>query len=407
MPHADPTATVEVSRRSPALLSFADGLRELSTAPRGQIPALDVLRSAAIVMVVVGHFSVPGAEVFRHSAALFRTPPFLFGWTGVDLFFVLSGLLIGRQLWREFVREGTVDVRRFVLRRGFRIWPLYFVATLLSPVLTATWSYRWSDWLFVSNYFPCRVEGGWSLSTEEQFYIVAPLMLVLGARRFQARSWFAVIPVGLALVSAARWATAQRLFQTGMNLHDVKQALYSPFHLHNEGLAIGLLIALAATIAPQWISGAREHRARTAAIVVGALALGAALDVTSAVVFPFLALALIYGAITVGLLAVGPALPNVLRARGFFTISRLSYGMYLNHFAVLRWIVPPVARGLRGALGDHRATVALALLFALVCSAAIAAITFVVVERPFLLLRERVLHARPALGVPAGEAAVA
>ncbi|GJG87757.1 acyltransferase [Gemmatimonadetes bacterium T265] len=389
--------------RPPALVSFGEGLRELWTPTPAQIPALDVLRSAAIVLVIVGHFAVLGGEVFPHSAAVFRTPPFRFGWTGVDLFFVLSGLLIGRQLWREYVRSGTVDVRRFILRRGFRIWPLYFAAVLLSPVLTATWSYRWADWLFISNYLPCRVEGGWSLSTEEQFYMLAPVLLVLGARRFRARRWFVLLPLGLAGVSVVRWLTARRLLAAGMSAYDVKQALFLPFHLHNEGLAVGLLIALAATVAPEWISGARAHRRRTAALVVGALGLGAALDVASPVVFPFLALALIFGAVTVALLAAGPVLPAIVRARAFFTVSRLSYGMYLNHRAIMRWIAPPVVRGLRGGLGEHPTTIALALLFALACSAAVAAVTFVLVERPFLLLRERMLHARPALGARAGE----
>ena len=151
-------------------------------APPGQVAALDALRATAILMVITGHFAVIGGQVFVHRAAVFRTLPFWFGWTGVDLFFVLSGLLIGRQLWRELGRNGTIDVRVFVLRRGFRIWPLYFTAALLSPILTATWSYRWGDWVFLSNYVGGRIEGGWSLSTEEHFYIIAPILLLIGGR---------------------------------------------------------------------------------------------------------------------------------------------------------------------------------------------------------------------------------
>ena len=50
-----------------------------------------------------------------------------FGWTGVDLFFVLSGFLVGGLLFRELRQQSGLDVRRFIIRRGFKIWPSYLV----------------------------------------------------------------------------------------------------------------------------------------------------------------------------------------------------------------------------------------------------------------------------------------
>ena len=385
------------------LVSIRQGLHDVVTPPRGQLPSLDALRSLAILMVITGHFALVGREVFATRAAVFRTPPFWFGWTGVDLFFVLSGFLIGRQLWREVAQTGSVDVGGFILRRGFRIWPLYFFAVGLSPVLTATWSYRWSDWLFLSNYFECRVEGGWSLSTEEQFYIVAPILIVLGARFLRPRAWIIVIPILIAVVEVARWLTARALLPV-MSVLDTKQAMYSPFHLHNEGLAIGLLIALAAVYFPQWIDAAPGYRIRTGALVTVSFALAIALRRANDVVFPFLSLALIYGAIAVALRATGADRLRLLRARPFYTTSRLSYGMYLNHFAVLRWITPALARAARQAAGESVLAIAIALLATCVCSAAIAFATFILIERPFLLLRARVLRDRehrPSQAVPA------
>jgi peptidoglycan/LPS O-acetylase OafA/YrhL len=293
---------------------------------------------------VLGHFAPLGAATFPAAAGLFAGPVVRYGWSGVDLFFVLSGLLIGRQLWREYARTGGVDAWAFVLRRGFRIWPLYFAAALVSPFFSGRWTFAWSDWAFLSNYVHGHVSGGWSLSTEEQFYVVAPLLLVLGRRALTPRRWLTVLPLLLVGVEAARWATAQRLLGAGVPVLEAKRLMYYPFHLHNEGLVVGLAIALVSVLAPTWLAGDPRFRGRTAVAVGAALAAAAALYRVSDVVFPFLALALVYGAAVVGLLGFGLARSAPVRPRVFYTISRLSFGMYLNHFAVLRWLAPPLAR---------------------------------------------------------------
>lgn len=75
-----------------------------------------------------------------------RLPVVTGGRAGVDLFFVLSGYLIGGQLWREPGKRGSVDVGRFMLRRIFRIWPLFFfvLVTLFLPPGQSAWR-GWSD----------------------------------------------------------------------------------------------------------------------------------------------------------------------------------------------------------------------------------------------------------------------
>ena len=148
------TSSASIPRSSVWPSFLRDGLRDLWHPPSNQIPALDALRATAIVMVVTGHFPDLGKAQFPRYAQLFENPVFSFGWTGVDLFFVLSGYLIGRQLWKERQRTGKVNVGRFLLRRGLRIWPLYVFIALMSPMLVGKWSYKWSDWAFLSNYVP-------------------------------------------------------------------------------------------------------------------------------------------------------------------------------------------------------------------------------------------------------------
>src|SRR5262245_48091619 len=97
---------------------------------------LDVLRGVAILLVLQHH---PQLSPLWRSGILQPVALSLwrFSWSGVDLFFVLSGFLIGGLLLDELRRTGTLDVRRFFIRRAFKIWPSYFV--LLAWLCLESW----------------------------------------------------------------------------------------------------------------------------------------------------------------------------------------------------------------------------------------------------------------------------
>src|SRR6185295_10684233 len=94
---------------------------DLRHRPGANVASLDVLRSLAILLVFSNHTD----RAFATVDWIGNLPFVNWGWTGVDLFFVLSGYLIGSQLWKELRKSGRIQVGRFILRRGFRIWPLY------------------------------------------------------------------------------------------------------------------------------------------------------------------------------------------------------------------------------------------------------------------------------------------
>src|SRR5579883_1610736 len=131
--------------------------------------SLDVLRALAIVMVVGCHLATgfaPGSPV---AVALGN------GGRGVDLFFVLSGWLLGRQLFAEAAATGTVDVRRFWLRRWLRTLPAYYaVLAAQIAVLAVRGKGSLIDWrylIFLQNYIPDPpyFAVSWSLCVEEYF----------------------------------------------------------------------------------------------------------------------------------------------------------------------------------------------------------------------------------------------
>lgn len=150
----------------------------------GRNPSLDVLRAAAVIAVVNCHI-VSGFSSIRHipvNGGWLRV--IQFGGHGVDLFFVLSGWLLGSILAREFIDRGSIDVRRFILRRWLRTLPAYYavLAALSLQQLLKGAPFPWGHLVFLQNYIG-RLEVfsvSWSLCVEEHFYlIIGPLLLFL------------------------------------------------------------------------------------------------------------------------------------------------------------------------------------------------------------------------------------
>lgn len=369
---------------------FSGSLKELKRPPRGQISFLDGLRSIAILLVVSGHLSASFSKTYGPTAYS-RLPFVQNGWVGVDLFFVLSGFFIGGQLWKELRRRHTIDVRRFVIRRGLRIWPLYFFIYLcvLTVAVTlgggaAAHEYGWSDLLFVTNYHNRGiVEGSWSLCTEEQFYIIAPIVLYLMARKpgglQRCRPWLWLAFCSLPLLRAALWVHGTGHFFT----HD--PALFQPIYYmsitHCDGLILGLIIAnhwetqtkATAKIANPW------------SIVVVAGLVAGILHGFQKEIFDFTALALLFGALVwLGL----QHQFRIFNSRAFYWISRLSFGMYLNHEYLAPWVV--------GAVLPHLSHIRLVsnllgVVILVALSSSVALVTYCLVEHPFLQLRKLIL----------------
>jgi peptidoglycan/LPS O-acetylase OafA/YrhL len=382
--------TTEKKTKRTGLL--ATGWYDLTHRPPAQEPALDALRSFAVLAVICTHYALP---VWPRAGGvpldITRFPLFYFGWTGVDLFFVLSGLLIGRQVWKEIQKTGSVSVGRFLIRRGFRIWPLYYCALVYLAIVSGT---SWQDWTFLSNYFETPYSRGWSLSTEEQFYIIVPVLLLLTTRLLSLRHQIWPLLLLLAAVPIARVFSRAHLVALGYSGETLVAKMDYPIHLHSEPLLIGLIIALFSVTRPDWFVKHPKGKVawRPLGICVAAMAVGLALDVVNKNVFAFFALGLIFGGAVYFSMVDRSPLTKPLHAWVFYPIARLSFGMYLNHFLVVPQSTAWVIR--HGAGLPTNLVFWLGLLLGTAISIAAAILTFFLVEHPFLTLRSRVLLGR-------------
>lgn len=205
---------------------------------------LDVVRGVAILMAMGWHLAPRDGSGFPLLDVL-MWPARTFGWVGVDLFFVLSGFLMGRIILLEYDKMGSFDARRFLIRRAFKLWPIFYIF-LLAQLLFG--DNPWQTFLFqnafhVQNYTGSSHSHLWSLAVEEQFYVVLALIapLVLRSRvrpKILAVSLTAVILLSLAM----------RFFGVLVGASSLQIQTYTQFRL--DGLATGVLLALVSVYYP-------------------------------------------------------------------------------------------------------------------------------------------------------------
>jgi peptidoglycan/LPS O-acetylase OafA/YrhL len=292
------------------------------------IPELQGLRGLAVLGVVFYHCHPRLEGTWIHYASLW-------GWAGVNLFFVLSGFLITSILLEA--REKPHYFRNFYGRRALRIWPVYVLVLVIcyanAPWFTGTGpvqAIKTAPWLayvfFVQNLFhlalPSAIGPTWSLAIEEQYYFLwAPIV------RFLRRPWMLATVLTVALVGSPLLRLANLPWMTLTNTL-----------IHLDGIALGSLLALGfytLTISRRvwlWIG-------------LGALALGIAAAATIAGGTSFLDSALatgFAGAMLAAIASTGSLNPvnAVLRRGPLAFYGRISYGLYMTHimaFIFLGW----------------------------------------------------------------------
>ena len=354
-----------------------------------KMPGLDLLRAVAVIWVMLFHSFLVGG-LGSDFEWLSR-----FGWMGVDIFFVLSGFLIGSQVLQPLQRGEPMAFRKFYARRAWRILPAFAVVLAIYvlfpalrevPGLQPWWQFATFSLNLLIDYSHNQAfSHAWSLCVEEYFYLVFPLLAWWLARRRSAVTFLAVCVATLALGIALR---------SFVWLHDAAlnparswyiEDIYYPTWMRLDGLLMGVVLATLRAYRSRLWTRMQAHSTLLGLTGLGlfASALWLFRDRTgllsNAIGWPVLS-----GGIAL-LVFVAADRASVLgrwRVPGAQWIAGISYSLYLSHklaFHVVSVTWTPT-------LTENRA------LTIMIYTAAVLAFGTLLhygVERPFLALRDR------------------
>jgi peptidoglycan/LPS O-acetylase OafA/YrhL len=357
-----------------------------------RLPGLDTLRAVAILVVMVFHLQGLLPDAFA--------PVARYGWMGVDLFFVLSGYLIGSQLLRP-VREGRrLSLRDFYRKRAYRILPVY-LAVLALYIVWPLWreahgiSPLWQFLTFTENFFVDysvnhAFSHVWSLCVEEHFYLLLPMIVLAISHSPSIAKTVALLAFLVALGIAIRsYVYVHVLLPLGPDSDSFSvryiERIYYPTYTRLDGLLAGVALALLRLFRPAWWSALllRANWLLAGGVALMGVTLWLFADRVSflgnVIGFPLMALAL---ALLVMVAADRQCWFGRLRVPGAKIIATLAYSLYLTHKEVAhldeRWL-PKLMDA-----QDWKSVAVIA-----ISCLAVAALFYFTIERPFLALRDR------------------
>ena len=356
---------------------------------RQRQPGLDLLRALAIIVVVIYHAGIMG---FPLPSRVHR-----WGWIGVDLFFVLSGYLIGGQLLAEVARSEHLNLARFYARRVLRIMPAYFVILTIYFLLPSWREYpdmAQPLWKFLLSVQNIALHGGtafshsWSLAVEDQFYLALPFILLVLFWRPRGAILVSCFIVLSGLFLRAFLAAQNASVDGGVSFRGFQAWIYYPTWTRLDPLVLGVVIAAIEKFRPRlWqrlTNSAIWLWVPALALIAYALWLGESDYINfNACVWQFPLIAT--GMAVLLICALSPRLPlRWFAIPGAAFVASIAYSAYL----VQKVVIHGVAEFCRVYDIDPKSAVAL--IGVEFCVYAAATILFFTVERPFLKLRHRI-----------------
>lgn len=368
----------------------------------GRLLPLDGVRGLAVLIVIIHNSAwIAGASeqfLLKLTSAIFAT-----GWIGVQLFFVLSGFLITGILLDT--KGKPQFFRSFYLRRILRIFPLYYAVILLTIVVAplVAWSpawaaavrqsHRWAYWVYVQNWVTTSpgidaLSHTWSLAVEEQFYLVWPLIVWLIGRRSLTRLCL-VAMVGTPFIRlAARLAGVPQSF------------VYASTIARLDALAAGALVAVllreddGREVLGRW-QGRIATVAGIALLALVVVQRGFNSDELPIQVIGQTLIAILSASLIAFAVEEGPGaarrLQAFLSADTLRTLGKYSYAMYLFHQPIQQFLTPILGDQVRGADTPWRlARLSIYLLLVLLLTLLAALVSWRVIEKPFLNLKDRI-----------------
>ncbi|PWN72219.1 acyltransferase [Chryseobacterium phosphatilyticum] len=314
-----------------------------------RLHGLDHLRALAIILVLMYHY-----RAFRHPGWIDSVGKF--GWTGVDLFFVLSGFLISGQLFIETKNWGTIELKTFYIKRFFRIVPPYLLTLLLYFTIPffrerEALSPLWKFVTFTQNYGLDVINRGtfshaWSLCIEEQFYLFLPLFLMLVMPTRMGKYLGILIIVIIVVSILARWVMWHTAI-TGLESGSMEfwrvwyMKIYYPTHTRLDGLGIGILIGYLVKYSAPFKRNVDRYG--NLLLIIGVVFLGISFWICNdqaskgPSIYGFTMVAISYGIIVLAAISESSFL---FKSKSYVTgqLAALSYAIYLSHKGIIHMI---------------------------------------------------------------------
>ena len=362
-----------------------------------RLHGLDHLRATAIVLVLLFHYN------FYYGVPEWLAAFSSFGWSGVDLFFVLSGYLIADKLFRVFDAEGKINFRGFYWNRFLRIIPAYLTVVALYfslPILQEGRGLQplWRFLTFTQNIsidlYRNSFSHAWSLCVEEHFYLLLPILLYLiFSRKKSSKAIYLFISIAV-LGVIIRYAIWEIFVASGYGRTRIMAALrhiYYPTYCRLDGLLVGVAIAsifrYRPSIKEKLVKYGNGLLALSILLLTGTYFLfGGSLvsqnfTLLTTAVFGFPLVSLAYGLMVIA--AISPScLLSKYKLWPTTQLATLSYSIYLSH-KIVYYIVHTQ---IKNVVELYHYQVFLFCLFAAILCGFILHLS---IEKPFLVLRDK------------------
>ena len=362
-----------------------------------RLHGLDHLRAIAIILVMVFHYG--------RGIPSWLEPIKQIGWTGVDLFFVLSGYLIGFQLLKEYKDTSSIDFIQFYYKRFFRIIPAYIAVLILyfsignlreGSGLPPLWRFLTFTQNFgLDSQTQKSFSHAWSLCVEEQFYLLLPITIffVFRSRIQKFTPFFIIILIGLGFfLRIYNWNEfVQPFIESGNRREMFKgfiEKVYYPSYNRMDGLIVGVTIAAIFSFKAKIKDYLTKYGNIVLLIGFGlflfAYQMCESLITYKAMIFGLPLISLAYGVILIG--AISPtSILYKIKSRISLVIATLSYAIYLTHKQLYQFVRTVITSIDNDFLQQN--------LFWICIVAAIVGgfILHIIIEKPFLRLRDKLL----------------
>jgi peptidoglycan/LPS O-acetylase OafA/YrhL len=408
-------------------------MNKLLNRSNSNFAVIDGIRAIAVLWVIFFHawlfqqLTIPGFidNIYKYPLFYWVTK----GDLGVDLFFVISGFLIGGIIFKEIKSSDTFNFKRFYVRRFLRLSPVYIFAIFLNLYFLKDYGQDnllkyWPNLLYINNYVSAAPMGWtWSLAIEEQFYIIVPFLLVFIFPKFRNKATFFILLSVISISLTWYYVYVLKQYRLPFNFtfftNDWKawfDSYYMVTHLRYIGLLLGVATAYVNVNKNNEIKQIFENKTSLITIfsiisVIGLIIfsftpvgewmpmqdsifnhlnihVGRWYEILTRPLFSLFVAFIILACIHGNNFVINP-INKFLSSKFFYPIAQVSYSAYLFHEMFIIWVSPRLVKYLTPNY-SHGQIFFITVFVSLIVILFGAVIMYYLIEQPFQKIRDKI-----------------